>query len=230
MFVRGNARSALAVDSKDHERALHLLGRVVSRFELICHAWCYLPNHFHLLVTSRLGNLSGAMHWLGTCSAHSFNQRHERSGHVYQGRFGSRRVETDAHFLELARYLPLNPVRAGLCRTPQDWTWSSYAPTAGLRPVPWFLDPGTILGLLGGRDAYAAWVGEGVDPTVLDGGGFRRPPPRPSLPSLLAVDSDEAVAGAQTYGYTQTEIAHYLGVNQSQISRRLAAYSGVRHA
>src|SRR4051812_21017487 len=57
VFVRGNARSALAVDSKDHERALDLLGRVVSRFELICHAWCYLPNHFHLLVTSRLGNL-----------------------------------------------------------------------------------------------------------------------------------------------------------------------------
>jgi REP element-mobilizing transposase RayT len=230
VFVRGNARSAVALDSADHERALRLLEGLVSRFELICHAWCYLPNHFHLLVTSRLGNLSNAMHWLGTCGAHAFNQRHDRSGHVYQGRFGSRLVESEAHFLELARYLPLNPVRAGLCRSPEDWRWSSYAPTAGLRPVPWFLDPGEIIGMLGGRDAYVAWVGQGVDPTVLDEHGFRQPPPRPSLESLLAVGGDEAVAAAQTYGYTQTEIAHYLGVSQSQVSRRLAAYSGVRHA
>ncbi len=55
------------------------------------------------------------MHWLGTCTAQLFNQRHERSGHLYQGRFGSRLVQDDDYLLELARYLPLNPVRAELC-------------------------------------------------------------------------------------------------------------------
>jgi putative transposase len=225
VFVRGNARSAIALDDEDHERALCLLERAASRFELACHAWCYLPNHSHLLVTSRLGNLSRAMHWLGTCSAHAFNRRHGRSGHLFQGRFGSRLVEDGAHFAELARYLPLNPVRAGLCRSPEDWHWSSYAATAGLRPRPWFLDSAEIIATAGPSGAYAAWVADGVDEAVLDERGMRQRAPRPSLASLLAGGSDEAIACARVHGYTQVAIAEHLGVSQSQICRRLAAWS-----
>ena len=125
-------RDPQVLDATDYEHALTLLERATSRFELQCHAWCYLPNHSHLLVTSRLGNLSRAMHWLGTCTAQSFNHRHERYGHLYQGRFGSRLVEDDAYLLELARYLPLNPVRAGLCDTPEAWP-GRLRRTAGLR-------------------------------------------------------------------------------------------------
>ena len=79
VFSRGVARSATAVDSADYERALGFLERAVERFELRCHAWCFLPNHFHLLLTSQLGNLSSAMHWLGTCTAQTFNERYERA-------------------------------------------------------------------------------------------------------------------------------------------------------
>ncbi len=167
------------------------------------------------------------MHWLGTCSAQSFNRRHERSGHLFQGRFGSKVVEDDAYFLELARYLPLNPVRAGLCRLPEDWLWSSYAATAGLRPTPWFLDAGEFIGMLGSRDAYVAWVGQGVDGAILDEHGFRRPPPRPPLSLLLADGSDHAISSAHSHGYSQVAIAEHLGVDRRKISRRLAAQSGV---
>ena len=93
VYVRGARRSLIAIDAVDFQRGLYLLERVVERFELACHAWCYLPNHFHLLVTSRKGNLSQAMHWHGTSTAQHFNQRHAGSGHVYQGRFGSRVIE-----------------------------------------------------------------------------------------------------------------------------------------
>jgi putative transposase len=227
VFLRGNARSPVALDDEDHQRALKMLERAASRFELVCHAWCYLPNHSHLLVTSKLGNLSSAMHWLGTCSAHSFNRRHERSGHLYQGRFGSKLVEDDAHFAELARYLPLNPVRAGLCRTPEDWPWSSYAATVGLRPPPRFLDSREIVATAGSVRAYVSWVAAGVDETILDECGFQQPAPRPSLVSLLAEGSDHSITSAHSHGYTQSAIAKHLGVSQSQISRRLAAYSGV---
>jgi hypothetical protein len=166
------------------------------------------------------------MHWLGTCSAHSFNRRHERSGHLYQGRFGSRLVEDDGHFLELARYLPLNPVCAGLCSSPEEWPWSSYAATVGLRPAPWFLDTGDVIGRLGSTAAYVAWVSGGVDASVLDARGFRQAPARPPLSSLLANDSDDALARAQSSGYSQREIALHLGVSRSQICRRLARNSG----
>ena len=88
------------------------LETAVSRFELVCHAWCLLPNHSHLVMTSKLGNLSRAMHWLGTCSAGVPNRRHERSGHVYQGRFGSKLVER-RRVLSRARALLAAQPRAG---------------------------------------------------------------------------------------------------------------------
>jgi putative transposase len=119
VFVRGVARSVVAVDEDDYERSLTLLERAVLRFGLRCHAWCYLPNHSHLLVTSDLGNLSRAMHWIGTCTAQAFNQRHERSGHLYQGRFGSRLIADEGYLLELARYVPLNLARPRVLPTPR---------------------------------------------------------------------------------------------------------------
>jgi REP element-mobilizing transposase RayT len=227
VFVRGNARGSIARDDEDHRRAIDLLAHTTSRFELVCHAWCHLPNHIHLLVTSKLGNLSRAMHWLGTCSAISFNERHARSGHVYQGRFGSTLVEDDTHFAELARYLPLNPVRAGLCRSPSAWRWSSYAATIGHEPSPWFLNATEIIRMAGSVESYVEWVAGGVDETILDERGFRRPSERPPLSVLLEDASDDSIARAHSHGYGQMAIAEYLGVNQSQISRRLAAYKGV---
>ena len=223
IFIRGNARSAIAVDDADHDHALFLLERTKVRFELVCHAWCWLPNHAHFLVTSQLGNLSRAMHWFGTCRAQSFNRRHERSGHLFQGRFGSRLVEDDQYFLELVRYVPLNPVRAGLCRAPGDWRWSSYAATAGLIPVPRFLDTAESTGMLGGTDAYVEWVARGVDSAILDDNGFRQSPPRPLLATLLGGGSHAAIARAQSAGYSRAAIAEHLGVSRRTLNRRLAA-------
>jgi putative transposase len=227
VLIRGVARSAVAVDAADYERALFLLERAVSRFELRCHAWCYLPNHSHLLITSQLGNLSDAMHWLGTCSAQSFNRRYERSGHLYEARFGSKLVKDDNYLLELARYLPLNPVRAGLCRSPEEWIWSSYAATAGLRTPPWFLDATSLLEVLGSTGAYVDWVADGVESSVLDEHGAPRPPVRPPLASLLTDNSYQAIAGAHfRHGYSKVAIAKHLGVSRSQIGRRLADTRG----
>ncbi|MDX6564162.1 MAG: REP-associated tyrosine transposase [Gaiellales bacterium] len=220
VFVRGVARTAVAVDDADYERSLHVLEKVASRFELVCHAWCLLPNHAHLLVTSQQGNLSRAMHWFGTCTAQAFNRRHDRSGHLYQGRFGSRLVANDRYFLQLVRYVALNPVQAGLCGSPADWRWSSYSATAGLRPAPRFLDAGAFLGLLEADD-YVAWVAQ-VDDESLDEHGVPRPPPRPALESLLLDDSNLGIALAHLrHGYTQAAIAKHLGVSASQICRRL---------
>jgi putative transposase len=224
VFVRGVARCVIAADDDDYERGLLLLERAVSRFEFRCHAWCFLPNHYHLLVTSELGNLSKAMHWLGTCSAQTFNRRHERSGHLYQGRFESRLVEDDDYLLELARYVPLNPVRAELCDSPEDWRWSSYAATTGLLPKPGYLDPETLLEGLGSRTAYAAWVADGVLSTTLDEDGLPKAPARPDLNELLAKPSLRAIANAHfRYGYSIAAIARQLGVSRGQIRRRLAA-------
>ncbi|HET6173972.1 MAG TPA: transposase [Gaiellales bacterium] len=229
IFVRGVGRTATAIDAADYDRALFLLERTVKSFELECHSWCYLPNHTHLVVTSRLGNLSDAMHWLGTCTAQSFNRRYDRSGHLYQGRFGSRLVEDEAHLLELARYLPLNPVSANLCDDPEDWPWSSYAATIGMRAVPWFLSAEIFLDHFRSVDDYAAWVAQGVDPATLDTHGIPTSTTHsPSLSTVMSLDrSDAAIARAHfDNGFSQRAIARHLGVSSSQINRRLGHLRG----
>jgi REP element-mobilizing transposase RayT len=224
VFVRGVNRSVIAVDEDDYETALGFLDRAIARFEIECHAWCFLPNHTHLLLTSRHKNLSRVMHWIGTCTAQAFNRRHARVGHVYQGRFGSRLVEKDGHLLELARYIPHNPVRAGMCDAPEDWHWSSYAATVGACDAPWFLDHALITGKLGSIDAYAAWVGRGMLATALDENGAPVPAERPRLDELLADRSERALATAHfRHGYSKAEIARHLRVSEGQIRRRLAA-------
>jgi REP element-mobilizing transposase RayT len=224
VFIRGVARSVIATDEDDYVNALSLLASAIARFEIECHAWCYVANHAHFLITSRLGNLSRAMHWIGTCTAQSFNKRHERVGHLYQGRFGSRLVEDDDYFLELARYIPSNPVRAELCDAAVDWPWSSFAATVGESPRPWFLDDALLTTKLGSVDAYAAWVGEGVLATALDENGFPRPPERPSLAELMVDRSETGLVVAHLrHGYSKAALARHLGVSQSQIRRRLAA-------
>ena len=171
----------------------HLLERATSRFELACHAWCFLPNHLHLLVTSRLGNLVATR-----CTG---SERTPRSRSICgtsalaissRGRFGSRLVEDDGYFLELARYLPLNPVRAGLCSSPGEWPWSSYAATAGLRRTPpWFLDASRYSACSGLRMRTSPGSVEDGESDALDEFGRPNSPPRPSLAAILPTDSDE---------------------------------------
>ena len=217
VFTRGVAQAPVVLDCEDYQRGLRLLAATVSRFDLGCHAWCFLSNHTHLLVTSPLGNLSAAMQWYWSRMAQTFNHRHGRVGHLYQGRFGSRRVEEERHLLELVRYIPLNPVRAGICRAPEEWMWSSYSATAGLRPSPSFLTSAPLHDDFG---SFVDWVADGLASTYLDEDGAPR---RPALAALLSDKSDAALRAAHfAHGYNITEIAEHLDTSRSQISRRLA--------
>jgi REP element-mobilizing transposase RayT len=220
VFTRGVARAPVVLDDEDYERGLRLLSDAAGKFELECHAWCFLSNHTHLLLTSPLGNLSDAMRWYCSRAAQTFNLRHERAGHVFQGRFGSRLVESERYMLEVIRYIPLNPVRAGICRRPEEWMWSSYAATAGLRPAPPFLTPAPLLDDFGSPAAYIDWIADGLASDYLDASGAPR---RPLLANLLPNDSDAAIVRAHfTHGYNVSEIAEQLGTSRSRISRRLA--------
>jgi hypothetical protein len=126
-----------------------------------------MGNHYHLVVQTPKPNISEGMQRLNSRYAESFNRRYRLSGHLFQGRFYSELVETDAHLLELARYVVLNPVRAGLCPDAADWMWSSYRATAGLERRPRLLTETGILaqfgrGLSEARLAYAHFVREGL--------------------------------------------------------------------
>lgn len=123
---RGNDRADIFRGDGDREFFLSLLEEQAASRGWHCDAYCLLGNHYHLLVEAPGGDLSRGMQVLGMKYAQMFNLVYNRVGHVFQGRFRAVVVERQAHALELARYIALNPVRAGLCARPEDWRWSSY--------------------------------------------------------------------------------------------------------
>jgi putative transposase len=155
VFARGNRGQHVYVDAVDRFRFLGLLEEVVAWREWSLHAYCLLTNHYHLVVQTPKADLSRGMHRLNALHAQRFNRAHDVGGHLFQGRFGSVLVETEAQFVAVCRYVALNPVLAGLCADPADWRWSSYAATIGLAPRPPFLTTGLVLGHFS-RDADAA--------------------------------------------------------------------------
>lgn len=166
--ARGNRRQLIFLDDDDRRWLLRLFGAAVARFRWTCHAYCLMGNHLHLLIELSDESLSGGMQWLLGRYAQDFNWRHDVDGHLFQGRFKSETVESNWHLLELSRYIANNPVRAGLCETAADWTWSSYQATLGTVPVPGFLTVDWLLAQFGQtvetrRAAYAVFVAEGAD-------------------------------------------------------------------
>jgi len=137
------------LDDEDYRQFVYVLGDVVERFAIRCWNYCLMPNHYHATLQPTLPNLSEAIRRLNSVYAQWWNTRHERVGHVFQGRFKDQIVDEDAYMLTLSRYVALNPVRAGLARTPEDWPWGSYRATAGLDSAPAFLSTTSTLRLFG---------------------------------------------------------------------------------
>lgn len=165
--ARGNARQDIYLNDNDREGFLELLGSIIERFHWLCHAYCLMDNHYHLLIETPDANLSTGMRQLNGVYTQRFNRRHGRVGHVFQGRFKAILVDRDSYLLELARYIVLNPVRAKLRKHAGDYAWSSYSATVGEAPAPTLLTTHWILGQFGKQKArsqerYAAFVKEGV--------------------------------------------------------------------
>ncbi len=165
---RGNRKQPIFLDSDDHRFQLWCTNKVVAECEWVCHSFCHMPNHFHFLITTPKANLSIGMQRLNGLYGQVFNDRHGFSGHVFQGRFHSEPVESEAHLHGAASYIELNPVRAGLCDHPLDWRWSSCRSVLGLAPKPDFLDAHWLLGQFGpdierARQRYLAFVEEQLE-------------------------------------------------------------------
>jgi putative transposase len=122
-----------------------------------------MTTHYHLLVRTPEADLARGMQDLNSCYAQQFNRRYGLEGHAFFRRYHSDMIEHEGHLLEAARYIPNNPVRAGLSQRAEDWPWSSYPAHLGLCPPPPFLSTGWLLELFGrdprqARTRYRAFV------------------------------------------------------------------------
>lgn len=167
LTARGNEQQTIFHDEIDRRHFLAVFGREILQQRWRCYAYCLMGNHYHLLLDTPEPNLSRGMRRLNGSYTQRFNWRHHRVGHLLQGRFKSLLVERESYLLELCRYVVLNPVRAGMVSVPQEWTWSSYGATAGLRAAPVWLDVAGVLSLFDAdhnraRQAYQQFVADGI--------------------------------------------------------------------
>jgi REP element-mobilizing transposase RayT len=123
---RGDDRKRICISKYDYEKFLEYLLKAKEKYNFYLYAYCLMPNHYHLLIETTQPNLSRIMQYLNTAYTVYYNKKRNRSGHLFQGRYKSIIVEGDSYFLELTRYIHLNPVRAGISKTPEGYKWSSF--------------------------------------------------------------------------------------------------------
>jgi putative transposase len=158
----------LFIENDDRRWFEYRLDDVIRRYEWSCKAHCVLGTHYHLLVTTPEPNLAAGMKRLNGMHAQAVNDRHEQFGSLFRDRYHTVLVEGDGHLLELFRYIALNPVRAGLCKRPADWRWSSYPAAIGWAAPALSLDLESVRALFAADAAVArsrlqAFVEDGLD-------------------------------------------------------------------
>lgn len=166
---KGNRACRIFADDYEKHVFLALLGKHTRRHDWVVLTYVTMTNHYHLLLRLRSSGLSNGMRELNGEFSRFTRVRHQReAGHLFKNRFWSEPIESDAHLVATARYIVLNPVRAGICKSPDEWPWSSYRALASLEFAAEFLATDELLRNFGAtpdraRTEYRAFVQAGVD-------------------------------------------------------------------
>jgi REP element-mobilizing transposase RayT len=216
---RGDGREDIYLNDTDRILFQAVLADVCERFNWVCHAYCLMSNHYHLLIETPDGNLSRGMRQLNGVYTQAFNREHGRVGHVFQGRYKSILVEKDSYLLELARYIVLNPVRAGMVRSAKDWPWSSYRATCGQVKAPNWLAVDWLLSAFSARkskaiEGYKQFVAEGKD----------QPTPWTYLKNQIYLGSDKFVERMQKRIETDKDLSEIPSSQRRAVAKALSVY------
>lgn len=206
--ARGNRREDIFLDDADRLAWLEIFAQACKRFNMVCHAWCLMDNHYHIVIETIEGNLAQGMRHLNGVYTQTFNRTHQRVGHVFQGRYKAIIVEKDRYLLELARYVVLNPVRAGMVNDVADWQWSSYSAMLGIQPAPQWLQTDGILSQFAPQRSrvislYIDFVRAGV-----------------GLPSLWEQLSSQVFLGSDTFLEQMQTMANKTAIGEIPRSQR----------
>jgi len=169
IIQRGNNRQVIFVDEADRERMLALLDEHARACRVAVHAYVLMDNHLHLLATPETADgLPRLMQSVGRRYVRHFNDRHGRSGTLWEGRYRATVIETERYLLACMAYIDLNPVRAGLAAQARDYPWSSHVHYIGLRQDR-LITPHPLWWTLGNTPfareaAYADLVHAGLSP------------------------------------------------------------------
>jgi putative transposase len=124
VVTRGVWDRPIYLDDVDRRRFVDRLRRCETKYDWICHVYCLMTTHYHLVVETSRRELSRGLQWLNGRYAHAFNKRHARYGHVFGERYSVRVIDDEQYLYDACSYVLLNPVKAGLCDRSDEWPWS----------------------------------------------------------------------------------------------------------
>jgi len=215
---RGNRQEAIYEIDSDREGFLSILSDACKTYNWVCHAYCLMDNHYHLLIETPDANLSKGMRQLNGRYTQNFNRAHHHVGHVFQGRYKAILIDRNSYLLEVSRYIVLNPVRAQMVHSAKDWPWSSYRATAGEQAKPSWLNTDWLLAgfsntKLKATEKYKAFVSEGEN----------QPSPWSELKNQIFLGDEKFVEGLQD------KIKTYKALNEIPMSQRRATPEPLSH-
>ena len=161
VIVRGNQRRKTFRDDRDYQAYLDRLARYQAKFGVKVYAYCLMPNHVHLLVEVSTEPLSKFMQGLQQGYTQYFNLRHNKVGHLFQGRYHAIVCDKDEYLLALVRYIHLNPVRAKMVRKPEEYGYSGHGEYCGRKGAR-IIESSIVLKMLGGSKGYRRFVLDGM--------------------------------------------------------------------
>ena len=243
---RGNERKAIFRDDQDRETFLDLLKRAVEEFQLQLHCYVLMINHYHLLVETPKGGLNRALRYLNGVYTQTFNRRHHRVGHLFQGRYKGILVDRESYLLELSRYVHLNTWRVKKSQDPFAYRWSSLAAYAGRVTPPNWLTVTEVLSYFGskGKRGYKEFVVDGMK------NGFKTPWQEVRGQAVIgSEDFVEDLAGTHLRDRREQrgeasrvrevvgmkpdkvlrEVENYFGIKGEEIRRRKQSYTDARY-
>ncbi|MDB5916066.1 MAG: Addiction module toxin RelE [Massilia sp.] len=202
--ARGDQSNAIYRDDTDRYIWLDVLGLVCARFHLVVHAYCQMTNHYHLMLETAEGNLGQGMRQLNGIYSQRHNRRHDMVGHVFQGRYKAVLVQKEAHLLELARYIVLNPLRAGMAASVAEWHWSSHRFMLDPAGKPDWLETQWLLGQFGPVLDHCV---EGYRQFVAAGSGVESPLRQMQYQLVLGDDGFVAQHRSRQHGAALDDVA-----------------------
>ena len=224
--ARGTGRMNIFEDDDDHLKFLELLSKAQAETAVETYAWCLMSNHVHLIVRGSLKEVSGMMRRILGPYALFFNSRHDRVGHVFQGRFSSVPILDEAQLLMAVRYVHDNPTKAGICAC-EEYPWSSYCEyvTGGV-----YTSTGPVLEMLGGIEAFIDFhKGDPLDDPELEWRPIRKAMKlaaevlgRTDLESIAGMERcerDEALVILKEAGLSIRRIERLTGIGRTIIHR-----------
>ncbi|MFH1664781.1 MAG: transposase [Candidatus Omnitrophota bacterium] len=178
---RGDDRKKIYISEFDHEKFLEYVLRAKKRFKFHLYAYVLMSNHYHLLIETLQANLSKIMHFINGSYTTYYNIKRKKAGHLFQGRYKSIIVDKDSYFLELTKYIHLNPVKAGIVKLPEEYKWSSYNGYIGKIKDKYIdkeaIEKITYSGLKRYKDFVMASIDEKIEPFKNVYGGILLGPP-----------------------------------------------------